>query len=84
MIVKLQLDQVSALWDVIAEGIVKSNVVPLKNQLDFTNRCLQDIMTGDVQCWVLFTGEDEQKVIHAVQTTRITYNRLYDYNRITL
>lgn len=78
MIVQLSYNQVPAFWEAIKHCLIKANKVPESVEMEFTNRQLERIMSGEGQCWVVFSiGADGSRQLYAIVTTRVSDDKIY-------
>lgn len=71
MLIKLQADQVAIFWDSIRDGIALSCKIPDKFKLDFSIAMLEEILSGNIQVWMGYSGEVDNKTIEYFITTKI-------------
>lgn len=75
MLVKLLPDQVSEHWDEIRLAIEKA-LFPLAPESDEVMiNILKSILSGYMQCWVMWANKDSGAEIHAILTTTIEVDR---------
>lgn len=83
MIIQLQPEQVTEFWPGIKEMLHEVERVNLasKEQL---NQALKSILSGEYQCWVSFTGQREQRELHALCLTCIVSDALTGQSRLVV
>jgi hypothetical protein len=83
-IIKLQPDQIPLFWDLIKHGVIQSYRIPEEFQQDFTIKYLENLLLGLYQCWLGYTGESEDKKIHAIMVTRIMDEKEYGIRTLSI
>lgn len=79
MIIKLQPDQISPMWDLIKYSILQANksvfgdAVPL-----FLNHILEQMLIGKAQVWVSYKEtEDKEKEVYMISITCIMHDPIF-------
>lgn len=70
MLLRVGSDVASKLWDYIY-SCVRVPLIEVDDELDRSNKLLEGVLKGDVQCWFLVDG----KVLKVVGLTVITYEK---------
>lgn len=95
MILQLQSDQVSAMWDAIKFAACGANGIKQDRAQIFLNNLLGNIMAGKVQVWCSFLDGPEGRDIHAFGITCVQreevlgmdyllMHSLYSYKALTI
>lgn len=66
-------DQIAKFWPLIGAGITRSLPPMAGESPDKINRILENMLTGEMQCWAAFRKEDTVEVIGFV-TTGVTFD----------
>ena len=85
MIIKMQADQVAAVWDTVKYSMIKANNIPEHLQQDYSNNMLYNFLSGNYQCWLDFTLDEKgEKTINAIATTKIVKSADYGINILSV
>lgn len=69
MLIKLQPEQVSTMWDAIKFSALEANNVGEYNSACFMNNLLERLLAGSAQAWMCVEDTETERVIHAVIIT---------------
>ena len=77
MLVQLQPDQISVMWEGIRFSVLSADRVPEELQQDYAITLLQNLLSGNIQCWIVYGMEGEDKVLYAIATTSIIDEKIF-------
>lgn len=78
MLVKLLPDQVSEHWDEISLAIRQALPPFVANSDRSMVNILKAILGDDMQCWILYSSDDEGGSIYAIMTTKVEVDEISD------
>ena len=83
MILQLQPKDVSAFWEGIKICLVRANEVSDEHYEEYTLNALEKLMSGKLQCWVVFNYDEEgRKNIRTMFITSIMEDRVFGYRSL--
>lgn len=80
MVIRLQPTQVADFWDAIKHAIVCANAVPEDKVQEYTNRALENLLSGRHECWVTIDDSEGKREIVAIGITSILQDRFLGFS----
>lgn len=84
VMLQLQPDQITILWDSIKETMLMSNLVPPDREEQYLNNVLEKCLSGKLSCWVIFQYVGEEKEIYSIVIMSINEDRLFGYRYVVV
>lgn len=82
-LIQLQPKDVAKFWDGIKLSLERSSDSPSDVDGQFLNNALKEILTGRMNCWIIFSyTEDQLKQVHTIVVTSIRDDLLFGYKVI--
>ena len=80
MVIQLQPDQIVAFWDAIKHGMSTLERIRERggSPQDRLNSVLKNLLSGYLQCWIIFEEEEGKRKLHAFGISYIMKDRLTD------
>lgn len=77
MLIQLQPEQVTAFWPAIKQMAIRTGRITENEttQTRVTN-ILSSILSAELQCWIIYEGELESRVFHAIALTSIHFDTI--------
>lgn len=76
MIIQLQPEQISDLWEGIKHGIVQVGRITGGDIQGKLNNVLRNLLSGRFQCWIIYDELEDGKKIHALGITYVLKDKL--------
>ena len=77
MLIQLQPIQISLLWENIRQSVMKAHKVPSSQELKYSNKLLENLLSGKFQCWMVYNLKDDKREIVAIGVTSIIKDNLF-------
>ncbi len=84
MIIQLQPEQISTLWEGIKYGVLEVNRVVEKDKQRKLNAVLKNLLSGYFQCWIIYEEVLESKQLHGFAITYTMKDKLTDESIFTI
>ena len=78
MLIQLQPIQISLLWEDIRQSVMNAHKVPVDRELSYSNKLLENLLSGKFQCWMVYNLNDDEREIVAIGVTSIIKDNLFD------
>lgn len=80
MIMQLQPEQIGAFWDAIKHGMISLERLRGRggSPQDRLNNVLKNLLSGYLQCWIIYSLDGEEKRLHGFGMTYIMQDKLTD------
>lgn len=77
MLIQLQPIQISLLWADIKQSVMKAHKVSAELELSYSNKLLENLLSGKFQCWIVFNPVDNGREIVAIGVTSIIKDNMF-------
>jgi hypothetical protein len=87
MVIRLQPDQVAAMWEVIKFGAIQANRIPKEQEESFLTNILAKALDGSIQVWILYDYSEPgeaQKDFYAFALTCMVHDPVFNVDYFTV